>query len=193
MLALNVAGMMKNRRLAQSIVNAGMSLVVAKLGYQCLWYGAEFVKVGPCYPFSKLCSQCGWQHEQFTLSWRQWWYGGYGALNHRGLNTSRNLANAGLELPDVGRGDRVSPATPAVVCEAARNPVIPPAQILDSGAMQFRVGLADAATKSACTVAKTKPVRKRGTNPGISWMSEKPAILPVLSVLHRMATAPFPL
>ena len=115
MLALNVAGMMKNRRLAQSIVNAGMSVVVAKLGCQCLWYGAEFVKVGPCYPFSKLCSQCGWQHEQFTLSWRQWWCGGYGALNHRDLNASRNLDNPGLEVPDVGRGDRVSPATPAVV------------------------------------------------------------------------------
>ena len=87
----------------------------------------------------------------------------------------------------------MSPATPAVVCEASRNPVIAPAQILDNGAMQFRVGLADVATKSGCTVAKTKPVRKRGTNPGISWMSEKPTILPVLSVLHRMATAPFPL
>ena len=38
---LNVAGMIRNRRLARAIADAGMSGFLSKLKYQCLWYGAE--------------------------------------------------------------------------------------------------------------------------------------------------------
>ena len=37
---LNVAGMVKNRRLARAISDAGMSGFLTKLEYKCLWYGA---------------------------------------------------------------------------------------------------------------------------------------------------------
>ena len=41
---LNVAGMVRNRRLARAISDAGMSGFLGKLEYKCAWYGAEFVK-----------------------------------------------------------------------------------------------------------------------------------------------------
>ena len=117
---LNVSGMVRNRRLAQAIADAGMSGFLAKLDYKCLWYGAEYVKVDRWYASSKLCSSCGWKNGSLTLSDRKWWCGGCGAQNDRDANAAENLANwPGLSFPVSGRGDRVRPAMLAVVGEAS--------------------------------------------------------------------------
>ncbi len=39
--SLNVAGMIRNRRLARAISDAGMLGFLSKLEYKCLWYGAD--------------------------------------------------------------------------------------------------------------------------------------------------------
>ncbi len=117
---LNVAGMMRNRRLARAIADAGMSGFLSKLEYKCLWYGAEYVKADRWFASSKLCTHCGWKNDDLTLSDREWWCGGCGALNDRDANAAVNLANwPGLSFPASGRGDRVSPAQLAVVGEAS--------------------------------------------------------------------------
>ena len=119
---LNVAGMMRNRRLARAVVDAGMSGFLTKLEYKCGWYGAEYLKADRWFASSKLCAHCGWKNDELTLSDREWRCGGCGALNERDLNAAMNLSNwPGLSFPVSGRGDRVSPATPAVVGEASRN------------------------------------------------------------------------
>ena len=51
---LNVSGMMRNRRLARAIADAGMSGFLTKLEYKCVWYGAEYLKADRWYPSSKL-------------------------------------------------------------------------------------------------------------------------------------------
>ena len=53
---LNVSGMVRNRRLARAIVDAGMAGFLSKLEYKCTWYGAEFVKAYPWFASSKLCA-----------------------------------------------------------------------------------------------------------------------------------------
>ena len=117
---VNVSGMMRNRKLARVIADAGMSGFLTKLEYKCVWYGAEFVKADRWFPSSKLCAHCGWKNDDLTLSDREWWCGGCGALNERDYNAAVNLENwPGLSFPVSGRGDRVSPATPAVVVEAS--------------------------------------------------------------------------
>ena len=117
---VNVSGMMRNRKLARAITDAGMSGFLTKLEYKCVWYGAEFVKADRWFPSSKLCAHCGWKNDDLTLSDREWWCGGCGALNERDYNAAVNLENwPGLSFPVSGRGDRVSPATPAVVVEAS--------------------------------------------------------------------------
>ena len=119
---LNVSGMMRNRRLARAIADAGMSGFLSKLEYKCAWYGAEYVKADRWYASSTLCAHCGWKNEDLTLSDREWRCGGCGALNERDYNAAVNLSSwPGLSFPVSGRGDRVSPATPAVVGEASRN------------------------------------------------------------------------
>ena len=117
---LNVAGMMMNRRLARAIADAGMSGFLTKLEYKCAWYGAEFKKVDRWFASSKLCFHCGWKNADLVLSDREWWCGGCGVLNDRDANAAMNLANwPGLSFPASGRGDRVSPAAPALVGEAS--------------------------------------------------------------------------
>ena len=117
---LNVAGMIRNRRLSRAIADAGMSGFLTKLEYKCAWYGAEFVKADRWYASSKLCAHGGWKNDDLHLRDRQWRCGGCGVLNERDLNVAVNLRNwPGFSFPVSGRGDCVSPAVPAVVVEAS--------------------------------------------------------------------------
>ena len=117
---LNVSGMLRNRRLARAIADAGMSGFLSQLEYKCLWYGAEYVKADRWFASSKLCGACGWKKDDLSLSDREWWCGGCGVLNDRDANAAENLANwPGLSFPASGREDRVSPAQLAVVVEAS--------------------------------------------------------------------------
>ena len=96
---LNVSGMMKNRRLARALADAGMAGFLGKLVYKCLWYGAEVVEVSRWFPSSRLCSGCGYKNDDLTLSDRHWNCPGCGALNERDLNAALNLEKAGFEFP----------------------------------------------------------------------------------------------
>ena len=126
---LNVAGMIRNRRLSRAIADAGMSGFLTKLEYKCLWYGAEYVKADRWFASSKLCSHCGWKNHDLTLSDREWWCGGCGVMNERDVNAARNLEQwPGLSFPASGCGDRVSPAMPAVVVEASTDYALPPTE-----------------------------------------------------------------
>lgn len=119
---LNVSGMLRNRRLARAIGDAGMAGFLSKLQYKCAWYGAEFVKADRWFPSSRLCSRCGWHNSNLELSDREWTCGGCGTLNQRDHNAALNLSEwPGLSFPVSGRGDCVSPATPAAVDETSRN------------------------------------------------------------------------
>ena len=121
---LNVSGMVRNRRLARAISDAGISGFLTKLEYKCGWYGAEYVKADRWYASSKLCAHCGWKNEDLTLSDREWWCGGCSKWNERDHNAALNLEQwPGLSFPVSGRGDCVRPATPAVVVEASSGSV----------------------------------------------------------------------
>ena len=103
---LNVAGMIRNRRLARANADASMSGFLVKLAYKCGWYGAEFVKADQWFVSSKLCAHCGWKNDKLMLSHRAWWCGGCGVLNDRDANAAVNLATwPGLSFPVTGRGD----------------------------------------------------------------------------------------
>ena len=64
---LNVSGMLRNRRLARAITDAGMPGFLTKLEYKCAWYGAEYVTVYRWYASSKLCAHCGWKNDGSRL------------------------------------------------------------------------------------------------------------------------------
>ena len=96
---LNVSGMMRNRRLARALADAGMAGFLGKLVYKCRWYSAEVVEVSTWFPSSRLCSGCGYKNDDLTLSDRHWNCPGCGALNERDLNAALNLEKAGFEFP----------------------------------------------------------------------------------------------
>ena len=69
---LNVSGMVRNRRLARAISDAGMSGFLGKLEYKCGWYGAEYLKADRWYRVLKtVLAHCGWKNGELTLSDRE--------------------------------------------------------------------------------------------------------------------------
>ena len=56
---LNIKGLVRNKRLAKHIADAGWGQFVRMLGYKGEWYGCEMVADDRFFPSSKTCSQCG--------------------------------------------------------------------------------------------------------------------------------------
>jgi putative transposase len=57
--SLNVAGMVRNRRLARAVSDAGFGEFVRQMGYKTGWYGSTVWAADRWYPSSKTCSACG--------------------------------------------------------------------------------------------------------------------------------------
>ena len=88
---LNVDGMKRNRRLARSISDAGMSEFVRQLEYKCEWHGTEFRRVDRWYPSSKTCSRCGAVKQSLLLSERMYRCNICGFECDRDENAARNI------------------------------------------------------------------------------------------------------
>jgi putative transposase len=56
---LNVAGMLRNRRLARWIADAGFGEIRRQLAYKTRWNGGRVIPADRWYPSSKTCSGCG--------------------------------------------------------------------------------------------------------------------------------------
>jgi putative transposase len=92
---LNVAGMLKNHRLAQAISDVGFSAFRRQLTYKASWYGSRVVVAERWEPSSKTCSGCGWVDAELTLADRTFCcrnpQGGCGLVLDRDLNAAINL------------------------------------------------------------------------------------------------------
>jgi putative transposase len=66
--ALQVAGLLKNRRLAQPIGDVGFAAFRRHLTYKAAWYGSRIVVVSRWEPASKTCSDGGWYHADLDLA-----------------------------------------------------------------------------------------------------------------------------
>ena len=100
---LNVKGMMRNRRLARAMADAGLAEFVRQLEYKCDLYGATFEMANRWFPSSKLCHQCGWKNDGLTLAMREWTCQS-GAVLDRDINAAKNLA---ASFAAAGRGRHV--------------------------------------------------------------------------------------
>jgi putative transposase len=89
---LNVAGMVRNRRLARALSDTGMGELRRQLAYKTTWYGSRLVVADRFYPSSKTCSQCGWVKAKLTLTERTFCCEACGLVMDRDLNAARNLA-----------------------------------------------------------------------------------------------------
>ncbi len=89
---LHVAGMMRNRRLARAIADAGLGALRRQLRYKCQWYGSRLIEADTFFPSSKLCSGCGTAKATLALSERVFRCDNCGAVVDRDLNAAANLA-----------------------------------------------------------------------------------------------------
>jgi IS605 OrfB family transposase len=110
---LNVAGMVRNRRLARRIADAGLGELRRQLAYKTTWHGSAMVVADRWYPSSKTCSGCGWVKAKLTLAERVFRCEGCGLVLDRDLNAARNLASlvawSGRETQVNARGPDVRP------------------------------------------------------------------------------------
>lgn len=91
--SLNVAGMVRNRRLARAISDAGFAEFLRQLTYKADWYGSKVWAADRWYPSSKTCSACGVINAGLALSDRSW-ICQCGAEHDRDHNAARNLLAA---------------------------------------------------------------------------------------------------
>ena len=95
---LHIKGMVKNRKLALSIADAGMGEVLRQLTYKAETFGSRIVKVGRFYASSKTCNDCGHINKELTLSDRTWTCQGCGTIQHRDWNAAKNIEQEALRL-----------------------------------------------------------------------------------------------
>jgi putative transposase len=89
---LNVAGMVRNRRLARAIADNGLAELRRQLTYKSAWYGCRLVVADRFYPSSRTCSACGWVKAKLALAERTFACEACGLQLDRDLNAARNLA-----------------------------------------------------------------------------------------------------
>lgn len=126
---LNVAGMLRNRRLARAVADASLAEIRRQLGYKTIWHGSRLVEADRFYPSSKTCSCCGAVKPELPLWERTFRCTACGLVLDRDENAARNLAalvaavaGSGPETQNA-RGRDVSPApAPAVPGEAGSQP-----------------------------------------------------------------------
>ena len=68
---LNVTGMLRNRRLARHIADAGFAEIRRQLAYKTTWNGGRLLVADRWYPSSKTCSGCGAVKTKLALSERR--------------------------------------------------------------------------------------------------------------------------
>jgi putative transposase len=90
---LNVAGMVRNRRLARAVCDAGFGEFIRQLTYKTEWYGSKVWAADRWYPSSKTCSACSAVNQGLTLSDRTWTCL-CGAVHDRDHNAASNLLAA---------------------------------------------------------------------------------------------------
>ena len=109
--SLNVAGMVKNHRLAKALSDASLSTFLTYLKSKAEWLGIKIVEADRFYPSSKTCSNCGTIDSDLSLSDRTYHCNACGHTMDRDLNAAINLKQlaAGHSERINASGDSVSP------------------------------------------------------------------------------------
>lgn len=108
--SLNVAGMMRNRKLSRALSDVSLSEFLRQLAYKAEWSGVELVESPRFYPSSKTCSSCGTIKQDLTLKDRIYACSECGMVLDRDLNAAINLKNlAGSSSVTQACGEDVRP------------------------------------------------------------------------------------
>lgn len=126
---LNVAGMLKNHRLAKAVSDASFSELRRQLEYKTAKTGAKLHVIDRWYPSSKTCSNCGSVKAKLSLTERTYKCEHCGLVIDRDLNAAINIQVAGSAPETVNaHGGTVRRSDPSgratldpVKCEPSRH------------------------------------------------------------------------
>ena len=92
---LNVAGMIRNRKLSRAIHEPAWSTLSSMIEYKSDWYGKTYYRISRWTPSTKTCSCCGHKLESIGMSVREWTCPSCGTHHDRDLNAALNIKNVG--------------------------------------------------------------------------------------------------
>ena len=95
---LNIRGMVKNRRLAQSIHDCSWYKLSSMCEYKSSRAGKVFIRIGTFFASSKTCSTCGHKYHGLTLDERTWSCEHCGTRHDRDVNASINISVEGQRV-----------------------------------------------------------------------------------------------
>ena len=95
---LNVKGMLRNHKLAESIQELNFGEFRRMLEYKAKWYGRHLVFVDRFYPSSKTCNECGYVNKTLKLSDRVWICPDCGKIIERDYNAALNILDEGKRI-----------------------------------------------------------------------------------------------
>ncbi|GGM60365.1 hypothetical protein GCM10012275_34390 [Longimycelium tulufanense] len=107
---LNVSGMLKNRRLARHLADAGFGEVRRQLDYKTRWRGGRLHVADRWFPSSKMCSGCGAVKAKLPLRVRAFHCEQCDLVLDRDVNAACNLARL-VQVGGSGTGVAADPDT----------------------------------------------------------------------------------
>ena len=93
---LNISGMLKNRKLSQSIADLGLGRFYTLLEYKMKENGGNYIEIGRFEPSSRLCT-CGTLNKELKLSDRVWTCKACGVTHFRDELAANNIKRFGLK------------------------------------------------------------------------------------------------
>lgn len=92
---LNISGMLRNHKLAQSIADLGLGRFYTLLAYKMKEQGGNYLEIGRFAPSSKMCG-CGAINKNLKLSDREWVCPECGIINQRDDLAAKNILKFAL-------------------------------------------------------------------------------------------------
>ena len=92
---LNISGMLRNHKLAQSIADLGLGKFYTFLQYKMIEQGGNYLEIGRFEPSSKMCG-CGAINKNLQLSDREWVCHECGTINQRDILAANNILKFAL-------------------------------------------------------------------------------------------------
>ncbi len=92
---LNISGMMRNHKLAQSIADLGLGRFYTLMQYKMQEQGGNYLEIGRFEPSSRMCG-CGVINKELKLSDRTWTCKSCGSINERDILAANNILKFAL-------------------------------------------------------------------------------------------------